>query len=279
MTTTLAVLGLFGLLVAPTPGSGRDRVRALQGRGRLGGGVRRRRSTVPGWPVSGWRGLAGFAGLVVAVVAVWIAVVVGPLLGLAAAVVLGTGFGLLAAARRTQRTEAERQGLVTAVRGMVADLEAGARPAAVLNGAACVSHAAAFASAAQVAAAGDDVAAQLAEQARIHPALAGLVHVWRVSDDTGAPLADVLARLADDLAAGAEQRRAVAVALAGPRSSAVLLAGLPVLGIGLGAAMGANPLALLLGTRAGQLLMCAGLALDVAGVLWTGQLIRRAQRC
>ena len=54
---------------------------------------------------------------------------------------------------------------------------------------------------------------------------------WRLGHDTGAALGAVLARVADDLAAAAEQRRAVAVALAGPRASAAVLTGLPLLGL------------------------------------------------
>ena len=67
-----------------------------------------------------------------------------------------------------------------------------------------------------------------------------------------------LERVADDLSATDDQYRAVAVALSGPRSSAVMLAGLPVVGIALGASMGAQPLTFLTARGAGQLrLLCA----------------------
>jgi tight adherence protein B len=87
----------------------------------------------------------------------------------------------------------------------------------------------------------------------------------------------VLTHLAHDLAAVAEQRRAVAVALSGPRSSAAVLTGLPVLGIALGAAMGARPLPFLFGAGPGRAVCAAGVVLDAAGVLWMRRIVRRAQ--
>ena len=108
--------------------------------------------------------------------------------------------------------------------------------------------------------------------------LRGLGDAWRVADRAGAPLAAVVRRVADDLAARVEQRQAVTAAVAGARSSAALLAGLPLLGLLLGAAMQAHPLDVLLTTRAGQLVCLLGVALDAAGVLWTQRLAARAER-
>jgi tight adherence protein B len=108
--------------------------------------------------------------------------------------------------------------------------------------------------------------------------LRGLAQAWSVAVTTGAPMADVVRRVADDVAARLEQRRGVSAAVAGARSSALLLAGLPVLGLLLGAAMQARPLEVLLQTPAGQLLGLAGVTLDALGVLWTQFLIARAER-
>ena len=67
-------------------------------------------------------------------------------------------------------------------------------------------------------------------------------------------------------------------AVAGPQSSATVLALLPILAVGLGAGMGADPLGLLFGTATGRLLLCTGAVLDAAGVLWTLRLVERALR-
>jgi tight adherence protein B len=104
-----------------------------------------------------------------------------------------------------------------------------------------------------------------------------LAVAWSIAEQTGAPLADVLARVRDDVNAQRQLHRSVAVVVAGARSSAVLLALLPVLGLGLGAAIGAHPLSVLVQTAPGRVLLVAGVVLDALGVLWSSELIRRAQ--
>jgi tight adherence protein B len=101
--------------------------------------------------------------------------------------------------------------------------------------------------------------------------------VWAVSERSGAPAAAVLDRVEQDLRAREAQHREIAAQLAGARSTAGLLAVLPVLGIGLGAAMGARPLAVLLGQPRGQLALLAGVVLEALGVLWTARIVAAAQ--
>ena len=90
----------------------------------------------------------------------------------------------------------------------------------------------------------------------------------------------VLARIRQRPAEDAQARRRadseIASELAGPRASALLLAGLPVLGLAMGAAMGADPVSTLLGTGAGLTLLSLGLALEIAGVLWSRRIVRSA---
>lgn len=101
---------------------------------------------------------------------------------------------------------------------------------------------------------------------------------WRVSAETGAPFADVLDRVEESVQADREHRRRVAAGLAGPRATAALLAALPVLGIGLGIGMGADPVRVLTTTGAGQLALLTGAVLDCVGLWWTGRIVRRAER-
>lgn len=103
-----------------------------------------------------------------------------------------------------------------------------------------------------------------------------LVTACAVATRSGARLTAALNTIAADLQAELVVRRAVAAGLAGPRSSAALLAGLPVLGIGLGSAMGADPLNVLLHTPVGLVALCAGVVLDLAGLAWTQRLVRGA---
>jgi tight adherence protein B len=205
--------------------------------------------------------------------AVWLTA--GTALAVAASAVAG---GLWLVARdlaRRREASAARAEARAALRILVGELEVGTGAAAALAGAAEVAprFAVVLHAAAVAAASGADPAAVLAQR----PELRTLGLAWRVGADTGIALAGVLARVEADLAAADEQHRAVSVALAGPRASAVVLATLPLLGLGLGAAMGARPWAFLFGSGAGQIVCCAGVLLDVGGVLWLRTILRRAE--
>jgi tight adherence protein B len=94
----------------------------------------------------------------------------------------------------------------------------------------------------------------------------------RVAETTGAPLADLFDRLELDLRNLDRIRLTAAAQGAGVRATAVLLAALPVAGIGVGYGMGADPLFVLLHTPVGA--VCAGGAvlLQVTGLAWTARL-------
>ncbi|WP_445548577.1 type II secretion system F family protein, partial [Frankia sp. CiP1_Cm_nod1] len=104
------------------------------------------------------------------------------------------------------------------------------------------------------------------------PTLRQLAAAWRVSQHAGIPLAPLANRLAAVVRDERERDGEVAMALAGPRASGRLVASLPVAGIALGALLGASPLTVLLGTRAGALCLVVGLALDLAGLAWINRL-------
>ena len=108
-------------------------------------------------------------------------------------------------------------------------------------------------------------------------ALADLAVAWRVVADTGAGLARAVDRVACGARADADVRREVAAQLAGPRATAALLAGLPLAGVGLGAALGADPLGFLLGGRPGRSCLLAAVVLVAAGTAWTDTIAARAE--
>jgi tight adherence protein B len=60
--------------------------------------------------------------------------------------------------------------------------------------------------------------------------------------------------------------------LAGARSTARILAALPIFGIALGYSLGARPLTFLTATPAGWLCLAAGLGLTALGLHWTSRL-------
>lgn len=155
-----------------------------------------------------------------------------------------------------QRAETEAMtATLDAIIGLAADLRAGLSPAAAL-GHALPTIAASTAT--------DDVR-------RIATAVTA---AWKVADAAGVRLADLLERLADDVSGLRRVRSVAAAQAAGAQATAMLLAGLPVAGLALGYAMGADPVQVLLHTPLGAL--CAGLAgaLQLAGLAWSDRLAR-----
>lgn len=127
---------------------------------------------------------------------------------------------------------------------------------------------------------GGDVPAALRTAARQSGAegLAAVAACWQVAVDGGAGLADGLDRIAGALRAERDQREDVRTQLAGPRSTAVMLAALPAVGVTLGQAMGADPLHVLLDTPAGLGCLLAGGLLEWAGLAWTARIVRAAEQ-
>ncbi|MFF1564536.1 type II secretion system F family protein [Streptomyces sp. NPDC058293] len=126
---------------------------------------------------------------------------------------------------------------------------------------------------------GGDVPGALREAAREPGAegLLGLAACWRVAVDRGAGLAAGLERLAGALRAERDQRADLRAQLAGSRSTAVMLAGLPVLGLLLGSVLGARPLRVLLHTGAGFGCLLVGGVLEGAGLWWALRIVRGAE--
>ncbi|MEY9875704.1 tight adherence protein B [Streptacidiphilus sp. MAP12-33] len=105
----------------------------------------------------------------------------------------------------------------------------------------------------------------------------GAAACWRVTSASGAGLAEGLDRVAEGLRAERALRDCVRAELAGPRSTAVLLALLPVFGLALGAALGADPLQVLLHTTSGLVCLLVGAVLEYAGLAWTARIAHAAE--
>ncbi|WP_197029884.1 type II secretion protein F [Cellulomonas sp. URHE0023] len=114
-------------------------------------------------------------------------------------------------------------------------------------------------------------------EARVQRA-AAVVAAARLSDDLGAPLAAVLDRVGAGLAADEECEHERQAALAGPRATAQVLAWLPLLGLVLGVALGANPVAVVLRGGVGTAAAALGAVLVLLGRWWTASLLVRAER-
>lgn len=123
----------------------------------------------------------------------------------------------------------------------------------------------------------DGVPAALRVLATRQPGLDGAMAACRLTHRLGAPMAEVLESCAHGLAEAERARAARAVALAGPRTTARLLQGMPVLGLGLGALVGANSVAVLLDGGLGSLTLVIGILLTVVGHRWVRRLVRTAE--
>lgn len=107
-------------------------------------------------------------------------------------------------------------------------------------------------------------------------ALAFVAGAWRLSEDTGAPLADAVERANAQLRAAASRRRRVAAAVAGPRATVTVLTTLPALGPLLAWASGVGLAELYLGSVAATGSLLAGVGLMIAGRAWCRWLVRSA---
>jgi tight adherence protein B len=101
---------------------------------------------------------------------------------------------------------------------------------------------------------------------------------WSVADSAGGRVAVVLERLSEAMDSDDELRRELEAAMAGPRATMVLLAGLPLMGLALGQSVGAHPLQLLLHRPLGWGLLAGAALLDGLGVVATRAIARVALR-
>ncbi len=98
---------------------------------------------------------------------------------------------------------------------------------------------------------------------------------WLLSRRHGVAFTPLIDALAEEIAQVliGDARRAGEVA--GPRMSGYVMAGLPVMGLLLGAGMGADPVGVLLGTSIGRVLLVVGVVLTCVGLLWSARIVAR----
>lgn len=263
-----AALALAAALLVWPGGAARRRVRFRSGRAE--GLVR----------LSAARGPAAWVFVLLALVAgsVW----VGIAGMLAAAAVAGT----LAVRRRAQvasaRDEERSEALAQALDVLVAQLRVGVHP-----GMACALAAVECAGspmgpvlerAAAQAALGGSISEALAADGVAFGELSRVAGVWALAERHGIAMGEMLEVVRRDLVERQGFRRRVFAGLAGPRATAMVLALLPVVGVGLGQLMGAAPLRVLLGGGVGGVLLLVGVGLDCAGLLWAERISKVGAR-
>lgn len=107
-------------------------------------------------------------------------------------------------------------------------------------------------------------------------ALAYVAVCWEVAADTGAGLADVVDTLADSLTEQEEQRDEAIARTSGPRTTAMVLSGLPVVGVVMSVGLGGSPVEFLFTTPLGVACLVGGISLNLLGAWWTLRMLRGA---
>jgi len=182
------------------------------------------------------------------------------------------------------RRAAESRALQGALDVLVAELRVGAHPVAAFGVAATEVDGPVSVSLRAVAARarlGADVVAGLrgVSGGSLLPAhWERLAVCWQLAQDHGLSIATLMQTAQRDIVARERFWTDVDAGMTGARTTAAVLAGLPVLGIGLGQLIGAQPLAFLLSSNVGSWLLVVGVTLACGGLLWSDHITARVLR-
>jgi tight adherence protein B len=192
-----------------------------------------------------------------------------------AACITGTTIEVRRRNRRRRRISAAE---ATALRGaldiLVGELRVGAHPVAAFGAAADDTQgvvATALRTIAARARLGADVAAGIRSVGH-RSSLAGqwerLAVYWQLAQTHGLAIGTLMQTAQRDLVERQRFSSRVDAGMAGARTTAAVLAGLPAVGIALGQLIGADPLGFLLSGGLGEWLLIIGVLLVCAGLLW-----------
>ncbi|MFG1920479.1 hypothetical protein [Cryptosporangium sp. NPDC048952] len=289
MTGVVSVVAASVLVVAAgvlaVPGGVRGRLRVVARPAAVSDGLPVARLLGAGRrPVVSTRWRVRLVAPVIVVVAVLVVMVAGPVV---AGALLAYGLAGRQAWRR--RAEARADDAVralgaVALAGLADDLRAGRTPSAALHAAivavedgpvtAPVATALAAARIAVVRHPSGDVPVLLrAIPGPLEPAFRRLAAAWTLTD-CGIPLADVVGQLDVELRRLRRLSERAAVHTASARTTARLVAGLPVLGLGIGQLLGAAPVAVLTRTPVGAACAAAAVTLHLIGFTLARRLSR-----
>lgn len=199
----------------------------------------------------------------------------------AGAVVAATFVMRRKGARGRARRAAESAALQGALGVLVGELRVGAHPVVAFEAAAAEVDGAVATSLQAVAARarlGADVAAGLHSVAA-YSTLSGhwerLSVCWHLAETQGLAIVALVRAAHRDIVERERFAAHVAAGMAGARATAAILAGLPVLGVGLGQLIGAEPLRFLLSGGVGGWLLMIGVTLACAGLWWSDRITNR----
>jgi tight adherence protein B len=224
----------------------------------------------------------GLPALAMAVALAAVSLVLSVAATLAVCILVGT----LALRRRRSAARcaraAEAAFLQSALDVLIGELRVGAHPVVAFDVAAGEADGAVAKGLRAVAARarlGADVAAGLrssAASSRLPAHWERLALFWGLAQTHGLAIATLMRAAHRDIVERERFSARVDAGMAGARTTAAVLAGLPVLGIGLGQLIGADPLSFLLSRGAGGWLLVTGVTLACCGLVWSDRITGRA---
>ena len=106
--------------------------------------------------------------------------------------------------------------------------------------------------------------------------LASCANLLELSSQSGSSINEALTQVADKLMTRRNQEQLIATELASTKATVFVLAGLPIMGAGMGLILGSDSISWLLGSPAGRICFALGIGLELVGWFWIKHLLNRA---
>ena len=106
--------------------------------------------------------------------------------------------------------------------------------------------------------------------------LASCANLLELSSHFGSSINEALTHVADKLMMRRNQEQLIATELASTKATVFVLAGLPIMGAGMGLMLDSDAISWLLGSTAGRVCLGLGIGLELVGWLWIKRLLNRA---
>jgi tight adherence protein B len=106
--------------------------------------------------------------------------------------------------------------------------------------------------------------------------LARCSNLLDLSSQSGSSINETLTQVADKLITRRNQEQLIVTELASTKATVFVLAGLPIMGAGMGLMLGSDSISWLLSSSAGHICLFFGVGLELVGWLWIKGLLNRA---
>ena len=106
--------------------------------------------------------------------------------------------------------------------------------------------------------------------------LASCANLLELSSQSGSSINEALTQVADKLMTRRNQEQLIATELASTKATVYVLAGLPIMGAGMGLMLGSDSISWLVGSPAGRVCLTLGIGLELVGWFWIKRLLNRA---